>query len=251
MGMSEQIFADLARLTKVTASVAQGDESSVDDLMSLTGDGDFPPQLVELAEQIGSLVVQKEAREFRLEMIIEDLLDAQSRLEQANLDPLTGLPNRAIFHELLEKACDECSQTCHSLALMFIDLDKFKQVNDTMGHDAGDELLVQVADRLRACIGEHGQIARLGGDEFTVILPALAEEQVALALAANILRELQRPFDLKFGRAHIGGSVGLSFYPHEADRPVSLLKNADIAMYRAKEIGRNNCQLYRDLGKLL
>ncbi|MGE4294064.1 MAG: diguanylate cyclase [Desulfovibrio sp.] len=247
----EKWNVDLNRLKDVTTAIARGDESSVDDLMSLTADRTLHPVLRELAEQIGNIVVQKEAREFRLEVIIEDLLHAHCRLEQANLDPLTGLPNRAIFHELLEAACRECSDTCYSLALMFIDLDKFKQVNDTMGHDAGDELLVQVAQRLLQCIGEHGQVARLGGDEFTVILPALTDEQIALALAGNILQELQRPFDLKLGRAHIGGSVGLSFFPREADRPVSLLKNADIAMYRAKEVGRNNCQLYRDLGKLL
>lgn len=249
--MIKEFEINLRRLTAVTAAIARGDAESVDKLMALTGEELIPPALSELAEQIGNIVVQKEAREFRLEMIIEDLLNAQCKLEKANLDPLTGLPNRAIFHSLLEQACEESTRACSSLALMFIDLDKFKQVNDTMGHDAGDELLVQVAQRMTACIGDHGQVARLGGDEFTVILPALSDDQIALALAGNLLQELQRPFDLKYGRAHIGGSVGLSFYPHEADRPVSLLKNADIAMYRAKEMGRNNCQLYRDLGKLL
>lgn len=249
--MNRQIDVELAHLAELTGAIARGDAASVDALMTLTADRELPPALAALVEHIGNIVVQKEAREFRLEMIIEDLLHTQSLLEQANMDPLTGLPNRAIFHEMLETACDECTRACRSLALMFVDLDKFKHVNDTLGHDAGDELLVQVAERMCACIGGHGQVSRLGGDEFTVLLPDLTDEQLALGLAANLLRELQRPFVLHPGRACIGGSVGLSFFPNEADRPVSLLKNADIAMYRAKELGRNNCQLYRDLNKTL
>ena len=167
-------------------------------------------------------------------------------LVEAKHDSLTGLPNRALFHEKLNKECESVETKDSGVALLFIDLDKFKQVNDTMGHDAGDELLIHVSKRIQASTRTGDVVARLGGDEFTVILP-VADEKEVVRVATRIVEELNKPFSLTAGIANIGGSIGISFYPAEADSPISLVKNADIAVYKAKERGRNNFQFYRDL----
>ncbi len=235
----------LSLLLEITRGVVRGDEVASHKLDAMTGSHDVPPLIVELAEQINTLAVQKDAREFRLELMIEDLLAAQALLVSAKHDALTGLPNRGLFHELLGQACANAGRKGQTMALMFIDLDKFKHVNDTMGHDAGDELLIQVSKRLRACIREGDILARLGGDEFTVVLCQLDDQNTGIQIAERILADLQTSFALSMGQADIGGSVGMSFFPHDASQPLSLLKNADVAMYQAKEAGRNTYRLYR------
>jgi len=232
-------------LLEIVSGVVRGDKTAIDRLDEMTGSSDIPPMIVELAEQINSLAVQKEVREFRLELMIEDLLDTQAALDNAKHDPLTGLPNRGLFHEILRQACADAERLSQSLALMFIDLDKFKQVNDTMGHDAGDELLIQVSKRLSSCVREGDILARLGGDEFTAVLCNLADQETGISIAERIVADLKNPFDLSMGRAEIGGSIGISFFPRDADQALSLLKNADVAMYHAKEAGRNTYRLYR------
>lgn len=157
---------------------------------------------------------------FRLELMIEDLLTAQAALESARHDALTGLPNRGLFHELLNQACATAQRSGHNLALMFVDLDRFKSVNDTMGHDAGDELLIQVSERLLAGVREGDTVARLGGDEFTVILSPLSDQATAIQIAKRIVSDLQMAFPLSMGPAHIGGSVALSVFPADAAQPV-------------------------------
>lgn len=240
-----QFLQPLGALLEITRGVVSGDRSAVQRLDAMTASRDVPPLVVELAEQINHLAVQNDAREFRLELMIEDLLAAQASLVDAKHDALTGLPNRGLFHELLDQACADAAMKSQTLALMFIDLDRFKQVNDTMGHDAGDELLVQVARRLRACVREGDILARLGGDEFTVVLCQLEDHKTGIQIAQRIVADLKTSFSLSMGRADIGGSVGMSFFPSDAIQPLSLLKNADVAMYRAKEAGRNTYCLYR------
>jgi diguanylate cyclase (GGDEF)-like protein len=240
-----QFLKTLNLLLEITRGVAGGDQAAIQSLNAITGSREIPPLLVELAEQINHIAVQKDAREFRLELMIEDLLAAQASLVHAKHDALTGLPNRGLFHELLDQACAEAERAGQILALMFIDLDRFKQVNDTMGHDAGDELLVQVAQRLRSCMREGDILARLGGDEFTVVLCQLADQNTGIQIAQRIVNDLKTSFALSMGQADIGGSVGMSFFPSDAIQPLSLLKNADVAMYRAKEAGRNTYRLYR------
>jgi diguanylate cyclase (GGDEF)-like protein len=240
-----QFLKPLNLLLEITRGVAQGDPQAKRRLDAITASPEFPAPLVELAEQINTLAVQNDAREFRLELMIEDLLTAQAALESARHDALTGLPNRGLFHELLNQACANAQRSGHNLALMFVDLDRFKSVNDTMGHDAGDELLIQVSERLLACVREGDTVARLGGDEFTVILSPLSDQATAIQIAKRIVSDLQMAFPLSMGPAHIGGSVGLSVFPADAAQPVTLLKNADVAMYQAKEAGRNTYRLYR------
>jgi diguanylate cyclase (GGDEF)-like protein/PAS domain S-box-containing protein len=158
---------------------------------------------------------------------------------QANYDTLTGLPNRRLFRDRLEREIKKSHRTAQALALLFIDLDRFKEINDTMGHDRGDQLLVEVALRIGQCLRETDTIARLGGDEFTVILTGFDSRVHIERIAQNIINELARPFMLGDDAAYISASIGLTLYPDDATDMESLLKNADQAMYGAKSKGRN------------
>lgn len=236
----------LAHVADLARAVARGDSLATERLQAMTANETCPPAVVDLAEQINMIVVQKEVREFHLETLIEELLAAQSRLEAARQDPVTQLPNRALFHDLLDGACADAVRTGQPAALLFIDLDRFKAVNDTLGHDAGDELLGAVAGRLADCVRTDDILARLGGDEFTAVLRHLSRPDIAVEVAQRMVSVLAQPFMLAAGPAQIGASVGISFCPDDADRPTALLKNADVAMYRAKTEGRNAYRLYRE-----
>ena len=159
---------------------------------------------------------------------------------QANFDALTGLPNRALFMDRLSQAIHSARREGWSLALMFIDLDRFKWVNDSLGHEAGDQLLQEVARRLRACARESDTVARLGGDEFTIILPDIDGRSGGAQVAKKVLESLAQPLALA-GReeAFTSGSIGIAFYPDDASDADTLLKNADMAMYQVKKSGRN------------
>ncbi|MHB1084606.1 MAG: bifunctional diguanylate cyclase/phosphodiesterase [Thiobacillus sp.] len=158
---------------------------------------------------------------------------------QANFDTLTQLPNRSMFHDRLEQDIRKAQRTNLALALLFIDLDLFKEVNDTLGHHIGDLLLVEAAKRVTACVRDMDMVARLGGDEFTVILPELHEQGSVERVAANILQKLVEPYHLGEEVIHITGSIGITVYPRDATDAEGLLKNADQAMYVAKNMGRN------------
>ena len=158
---------------------------------------------------------------------------------QANYDALTGLPNRTLFLDRLNREIVRASRQDSRVALMFIDLDRFKWVNDTLGHAAGDKLLQEVSQRLQSCLRKSDTIARLGGDEFTAILPDMARGPFAERVATEILHQLVTPFMLDGQEANISGSVGITIFPDDADNLDGLLKNADTAMYRAKSDGRN------------
>ncbi len=159
--------------------------------------------------------------------------------QQAEFDLLTQLPNRVLFQDRLQQAILMCERSEVPGALMFIDLDRFKFVNDTMGHEAGDQLLIQAANRIGACIRKSDTVARFGGDEFTVILQNVYHESLAELVARKILNELANPFDLLGKAVHISGSVGISIFPNDSIDTEELLKNADTAMYQAKNSGRN------------
>ena len=165
---------------------------------------------------------------------------------QANHDPLTRLPNRTLFQERLSRALTRANRSQSKVALLFIDLDYFKQVNDTLGHLAGDILLQQVAERLTACVRQGDTVARLAGDEFTVILEDIAEAHDGAVVAHKILTSLATPFDLQGREAHISSSIGVALYPGDAGDPQSLVKLADAAMYRVKHQGRNACRFHSE-----
>jgi len=158
---------------------------------------------------------------------------------QANFDFLTGLPNRQMFHDRLEQAIDKARRNGLALALLFLDLDRFKEVNDTLGHDMGDILLQDAARRLSRCVRENDIVARLGGDEFTVVLDELGDPAGVERVAQNILRSLADPFYLEGEVAYVSASIGITLYPEDAGAADALVKNADQAMYAAKSQGRN------------
>lgn len=163
---------------------------------------------------------------------------------QAYHDALTGLPNRQMFYERLNQSLDKASQNDELVALLFLDLDGFKLINDTLGHNAGDLLLKAVADRLKGCLRGSDTISRLGGDEFTVILPGIPGKSDAAKVAEKIRDAIVQPFVLEENTVSVTTSIGISLYPLDATKPDVLVKNADGAMYRAKEFGKNQYHFY-------
>lgn len=172
--------------------------------------------------------------------ITDRKLKEQLIWKQANFDSLTGLPNRRLFYDRLEQEIKKSHRSGYPLALLFIDLDRFKEINDTLGHAMGDQLLEEASSRIISSVRETDTVARLGGDEFTVILPEFGERIDLERIVENILKALARPFRLgDKGDSYISGSVGITLYPDDAQDVESLLKHADQAMYVAKAEGRN------------
>ncbi len=170
---------------------------------------------------------------------------AEARLMQlANFDTLTTLPNRALFHDRLAHALAKSHRSKKLVALLFLDLDRFKTINDSLGHYAGDELLKSVAERLQKTAREVDTVARLGGDEFTVILEGITYNEDATIVARKILEVMGQPFYLDGHEVFVTTSMGIAIYPLDGDNSDDLLKNADTAMYRAKEQGRNGFRFY-------
>lgn len=169
----------------------------------------------------------------------------QTDLERmAHRDALTGLPNRLMLMSRLEHSMEHSRRDNSICAVLFQDLDRFKQVNDTLGHAAGDELLKQVAERMSKRLREVDTVARLGGDEFVVVLEGLSTPEEATRIADHLIQELNRPFRLSdTGEAQIGASIGISFFPRDAQTTQELLEKADRALYAAKSAGRNSWSL--------
>ena len=163
---------------------------------------------------------------------------------RSNYDVLTGLVNRSLMIERLDQAIKEHRRRKRKLGILFIDLDHFKQVNDSLGHHIGDLLLQQVASRIQEKLREIDTAARLGGDEFVVLLMDLADSQPANTIANYLLDAIVRPFDLEGRRVSIAASIGISIFPDDGDTLEDLLKNADLAMYQAKNHGRNQVRLF-------
>ncbi|MES2877174.1 MAG: diguanylate cyclase [Pseudomonadota bacterium] len=158
--------------------------------------------------------------------------------KQANYDHLTQLPNRQLFYDRLAQKIIMARRGSDSLALLFLDLDRFKEINDTLGHDMGDKLLVIAAERINQCVREMDTVARMGGDEFTVILSQMTDPKAAGKIAENIIRRLSEPFVLDDAQVTISASIGITIYPTDGADSTQLLKNADVAMYTAKNRGR-------------
>ncbi len=166
--------------------------------------------------------------------------------QQANLNTLTQLPNRRLFNDRLEQSIRNCLRDNTNLAVLFLDLDKFKEVNDSLGHKAGDMLLMEVAERIRACVRKPDTVAHFGGDEFTIILSNIAEDhQVHVgAIAQKIIANLSEPFHLHDEVVCISASIGIAMFPSDGASPEQLVRHADQAMYLAKTSGRNQFQYF-------
>lgn len=164
---------------------------------------------------------------------------------QAMHDSLTGLPNRLALLEVLQEMVGDAPAQDFKLGLLFIDLDGFKAVNDTLGHDKGDELLIAVSQRLRSTVRSTDIVARLAGDEFIITLPYLSNQEAALSIGRKIVDAISKTqFQLGDKTVHVGASVGVSLFPNDAQDAESLLKNADIAMYQAKQAGKNTVRVF-------
>lgn len=159
-------------------------------------------------------------------------------------DTLTGLPNRLLFVDRMDQAINRALRDNNKFALIFIDIDHFKMINDSMGHDAGDVLLTSVTERLTRSLRRIDTISRLGGDEFTVIVENITEPDAVATVARTLLETLTWPFMIGGREVHISGSIGIALYPDDGVNFGNLLKNADAAMYRAKDMGRNMFQFY-------
>ncbi len=189
-----------------------------------------------------------EGRIYRIAGIAEDVTDrkhAEERLEHlAHYDVLTNLPNRALFYDRLKQALVQAKRNRWTAGVMFIDADRFKNVNDTLGHAVGDKLLQQIAGRLTRSVRSGDTVGRLGGDEFAIVLSTLASAQDANLVAQKIMTAFDEPFKLEGTEVYVTASIGITLYPDDSSDQDILIKNADAAMYRAKEIGRNGYQFY-------
>ena len=162
----------------------------------------------------------------------------------ANYDHLTELPNRSLLLDRIKHAMDFAKRKSSSLALFFIDLDKFKQVNDSLGHDYGDLLLQEISKRLTEVLRVDDTVARMGGDEFVVLLESYRSNSQLAQIAQKVIRTVEQPFFLKQTQVSVGASIGIALYPEDAKDSGELLRNADVAMYHAKQIGRNTFQFF-------
>lgn len=175
----------------------------------------------------------------------QSLQQSEERLQYlAHHDELTGLPNRTLFLDRLQQAMAHSGRDKNKVIVMFLDLDRFKVINDTLGHEVGDELLLAVAERLTNCVRGEDTVARFGGDEFVVLLTKVKYDQDADVVAKKIIKEIQQSFMLDERELFVTTSIGVSVHPNDGHDAFALIKNADIAMYRAKDQGRNNYQFY-------
>jgi len=165
----------------------------------------------------------------------------------AYYDALTKLPNRELFRDRLANALAQANRHDESVALMFLDLDHFKNINDSLGHRAGDDLLKAVASTLEACVRNSDTVARLGGDEFIIVIPAVIQVEDIAKVAEKIIYAMEKPFEIEGAhKIHVSTSIGISLYPTDGQNVDALLKNADTAMYRAKEAGRRGYKFYTE-----
>jgi diguanylate cyclase (GGDEF)-like protein/PAS domain S-box-containing protein len=178
--------------------------------------------------------------------ITERKLDEEHIHFLANHDALTSLPNRAMFADVLSLAIQNARRYARSFAVLFIDLDRFKNINDTLGHDSGDKLLLEMGKRLSQTMRTSDFVARLGGDEFVILVQEITEAKQVASVARKVLSALVQPLTIQGQECRVTASIGICMFPSEARDEVALMKNADIAMYRAKEDGKNNYKFYSE-----
>jgi len=203
----------------------------------------------EYAEQliINTIFDDKEEVHHRVGLftdITEKKLANEKIWKQANFDPLTRLPNRNMFGDRLSQEIKVSQRTSKPLALLFLDLDHFKEVNDALGHDQGDKLLIEAAKRIHDCVRDSDTVARLGGDEFTIILTELDDTLHVERISQDIIETLNMPFTLGVEEAYVSASIGIALYPNDTNKIDTLMKYADQAMYLAKENGRNQFSFF-------
>ncbi|MBL8442687.1 MAG: EAL domain-containing protein [Zoogloeaceae bacterium] len=237
----EQLLAASERLGKLDFSGSAPIKSGISEVDRLAHEQEAARIL--LSENQHRLL----AHEHNLHQQIEALQQAEARLSYAgHHDALTDLPNRLLLTDRLKQAISRAARLEKRVALLFIDLDNFKTINDTLGHDVGDQLLCTAATRLASLIRASDTVGRLGGDEFVVLLDGLDNNHFAGQCAANILNALARPFEMDERALYVTASIGISMYPDDGVEVATLLRNADAAMYKAKGCGRNTYRFYTE-----
>ncbi len=235
----EKVTYPVSRCLQTGRSITYPDHSAV---LSRNGREEWPirasaaPIRNQKGEVLGSVIVFSDVTEPRRM--------AQQMVHQATHDALTELPNRTLLQEQLQAAIERTIRNGLRLVLLFVDLDRFKAVNDGLGHAVGDTLLKAVGTRLKASSREADTVARLGGDEFVIVLENIHHEAQATSIARKVRKALEKPYLIEGRECFITGSIGISLFPRDGRDAETLLKNADAAMYQAKEKGRNNVQYY-------
>lgn len=247
-------FISLLILHRSIASLVSNPLQRFQSLAHNISNGNFSPiRIFERKDEVGELSTS-------LETMRQHLQDTSRHIEElAYFDPLTGLPNKVSFIDTIQELIKRSQVAGHQVAILFFDLDNFKHVNDGLGHEIGDELLMQVSHRLKECIRSHdvlapgnhpalqeldSLVARLGGDEFTLVLSKINSPEEAAKVASRILQQFAKPFCLLDSDVFVSASIGISMYPKDGRTPEDLLKNADTAMYAAKSSGKNNARFY-------
>ncbi|MCF8179683.1 MAG: EAL domain-containing protein, partial [Sulfuritalea sp.] len=201
----------------------------------------------EMEQRVRERTTELATANARLSAEVDDRQQAEDRMRHmANHDALTGLPNRRLLHDRMRQAMALAHRSEHKLAVLFIDLDRFKTVNDSLGHASGDLLLQDVARRLAGALREGDTVARLGGDEFVIVLPELASSNDVAQVAHKLTELFAREFAVKDIEIHVTPSIGIAVYPDDGKDVETLTRNADAAMYHAKEMGRNNYQFFTE-----
>lgn len=205
---------------------------------------DFNEMLHQIQSRDSKLQEARDQLEIKVEERTAELYELTQQLEyQAYHDPLTGLVNRVMLDEVLKGAINFAQRHGHNLSLLFLDLDRFKGINDSLGHDIGDKLLIELGRRLLACQRSSDTIARLGGDEFAVLLQD-SSPTAAAEVAKKLIEEIAEPFDIDGYSLQVTASIGISVYPGDGEHAAMILKNADTAMYYSKEAGRSQFSFY-------
>jgi diguanylate cyclase (GGDEF)-like protein len=215
-------------------------------VLSDQDDEDLALQIVQMGAQ--DYLIKGQGDGYLINRVIDYSIERKKDVQQlshlANYDNLTGLANRLLFRERLDRALIRADRNKELVALFVIDLDRFKNVNDSLGHDAGDQLLIKVASRLQECTREGDTIARLGGDEFTIIMEDVKNVDDAVTIADKVLHFMKIPLDINSREVFVTPSIGISIYPIDDARATHLFVNADSAMYEAKDSGRNCYRFY-------
>ncbi len=237
------IATPVRRLTAVTRQLAGGNRSARAPRGGSAEIDALAESVNAMADQVVAAETELRAHQAELEQHVAERTRQLHHL--AHHDPLTQLPNRRQLSARLGGALSRAGSTGQQLALLFVDLDNFKSINDTLGHNFGDRVLQLVAERLRTAAGPRSLLARLGGDEFTVLIEDVKSHEEVLERANEIVTALQQPLSIKGRVLSTSASVGASLYPEHASDADALLRAADVALFRAKELGRNRCALYR------
>ena len=245
-----QVAAPLARLSAAAASVAKGDlQVELDDSANHEL-GRLARNFIHMASRLRERDDALNNRARELEHEVSERKHSELRMQHmATHDALTGLANRTLLSDRLQQAVASAERNQGVIAVLFIDLDNFKQINDTLGHDAGDEVLRRVAAKVSVLLRKSDTLSRLGGDEFVLLLPSVGHRDDAMVIAEKIIFALSQPMEIGEVAFTVTPSIGISAYPADGLDAQTLLKNADIAMYRAKDAGRNGFRCYTsDMG---